>query len=73
MISINWMTDHINGGEAVISGPLAPVFGNGIRDVPVHTVQRNGYLSHTLYCSTVSWSDEAEPHIAELRKAIALG
>lgn len=56
----------------IISGPLRHVFGTGIRDVPVHTEQRSGYLTHTLYWSARSWAGKPESHIAELRAAIAL-
>ncbi len=56
----------------VISGPLSPVFGTGILDVPVKTDQQGGYLTHTLYWSARSWTGEPEPHIVALREAIAL-
>ena len=56
----------------IISGPLQPVFGSGILDVPVQTAQRDGYLSHTLYWSVGTWAAKPEQHIKELRDAIAL-
>jgi hypothetical protein len=50
----------------LIGGPLQPVFGTGVRDVPVTTTQRNGRFSHTLYwripdaASVAATRDEAE-------------
>lgn len=53
----------------LIGGPLRPVFGRGVQDVPVTTRQRGGLLSHTLYwrCSV-----DDDPHVVALRKAIDL-
>lgn len=53
----------------LIGGPLGPAFGPGVEDVPMHTEQRGGWLSHTLY-----WSRKKgdEQHIVELRKAVDL-
>jgi hypothetical protein len=52
-----------------VGGPIAPLFGPGIRDVPVRTRQRGGFLSHTLYWRSRP-GDQA--HILECRKAIDL-
>jgi len=54
----------------LVGGPLNPVMGHGIRDVPVFTRQRFGLLSHTLYWSVCSATDE--PHISALRCALDL-
>ncbi len=54
----------------VIAGPLVPLFGSGIRDVPVRTRRRMGLLSHTLY-----WDGGAQgvpEHIQSLRNAVDL-
>lgn len=54
----------------VIAGPLVPLFGPGIRDVPVRTRRRLGLLSHTLY-----WDGGAQSvpeHIQALRNAVNL-
>jgi hypothetical protein len=55
----------------LIGGPVAPVFGRGIRDVAVTTTQRGGLLGHTLYW-TCPDSAPAPGHIAELRRALDL-
>jgi hypothetical protein len=55
----------------VIGGPLAPVFGPGIRDVQVTTRLRSGFLSHTLYW-TPDMGAAAASHIVELRRALNL-
>ena len=52
----------------IISGPLAPLFGKGIKDIPVKTSIAGGRLSHTKY-----WTmNEDLDHIKELRKALDL-
>ena len=53
----------------LIGGPLRPVFGTGIEDVPVTTRQRRGLLSHTLYWTCVS---DTDTHVAALRTALDL-
>jgi hypothetical protein len=55
----------------LIGGPLSPVFGSGIRDVPVTTTQRAGLLSHTLYWILADGVDDA-PHVAAVREALDL-
>ncbi len=55
----------------VISGPLAPVFGPGIEDVPLSTAQRRGLLSHTLYWTLPKDTDDA-PHLRALRASLGL-
>jgi hypothetical protein len=55
----------------VIGGPLADVFGPGIRDVPVSTDLRGGVFSHTLYWKfPKERTTQAPSWIAELRKAV---
>lgn len=56
-------------GDAV-GGPLAPLFGPGVVDVPVTTSMRFGLLSHTLY-----WTPDPagrDSHLAALREAVNL-
>ena len=55
----------------LIGGPLAPVFGAGIRDVALNTTLRGGLLSHTLYWSLPDGVDDAA-HVAALRDALDL-
>ncbi|MBC5764173.1 hypothetical protein [Ramlibacter albus] len=57
-------------GDA-IGGPLAPLFGPGVVDVPVCTKARLGLLSHTLYWSPGSVEGD-DAHLAALRRAIDL-
>ena len=61
----------------VIGGPLAPVFGLGIKDVPVRVVARRWgrmprLFTHTGYWSEPKGRDAADPseHILELREAV---
>jgi hypothetical protein len=55
----------------VIGGPVAPVFGPGIRDVPVYTDLRGGLFSHTLYWTfPKNRTKQAPSWITELRKAV---
>ena len=52
----------------IISGPLAPLFGKGVNDVPTSTSINKGRLSHTYY-----WKmDKDLSHIEVLRKALDL-
>lgn len=55
----------------VVGGPLAHLFGWGVRDVPVTTSLRQGFLSHTHYWSQPE-SSSGDTHIDELRKAVNL-
>ena len=55
-----------------VSGPLAPVFGPGIRDIPVKTRQNLGLFSHTLYWDYDSKTPVVPSHIQTLRKALKL-
>jgi len=53
-----------------IGGPVAPVFGAGVRDVPLTTTQWGGIFPHTRY-----WTDTASgnaPHIRALRDAVRI-
>lgn len=56
-----------------IAGPLSPVFGEGIRDIPVYLDERKkcGFFSHTRY-----WKMPADgsvpPQIAALRESLDL-
>lgn len=52
----------------LIGGPVAPVFGAGVKDVAVRTDRQGGLLTHTLY-----WADEAgkdDTHLASLLVAL---
>jgi len=55
----------------VIGGPLRDVMGIGIKDVPVTTKKRGGFLNHTDYW-TQSPGERAESHIEALREAVNL-
>ena len=53
----------------VIGGPVAPLFGPGVKDVPLANPDGGQWLAHTHY-----W-DEGEttaPHLAALRDALCL-
>jgi hypothetical protein len=57
-----------------IGGPLAPVFGPGIRDVQVSTHARYGFLSHKFYWNMDDRDKkcpEKDP-VSQLRKALGL-
>jgi hypothetical protein len=58
----------------VVGGPLAGVFGEAIRDIPVSTTQRGGFLSHTLYWRYPAGSDgtSTPAHVATLRDVLDL-
>ncbi len=52
----------------LVGGPVAPIFGAAVRDVPVSTDRWSGLLSHTFY-----WKpDTSNQHIEELRRALDL-
>ena len=54
-------------GDA-ISGPMNPLFGKGVKDLPVSTTINKGLFSHTNY-----WKlDNENDHILILRKALNL-
>lgn len=55
----------------LIGGPLASLFGRGVRDVAVSTRLRWGFLGHTLYW-TPEPGEEAASHIKALRDALNL-
>jgi len=55
----------------VIGGPLAPLFGKGVRDEPVQTPISRGFFSHTHYW-TLADKGEATPAIIALRRALDL-
>jgi hypothetical protein len=55
----------------IISGPLAPVFGVGIRDIDLKALRgQSRHFSHTLYWTPNAGGSNA--HIGALRKAIDL-
>lgn len=59
----------------LIGGPLADVFGQAIRDIPVSTTLRGGFLSHTLYWSYPAGAAadaETPAHVAALRDVLDL-
>lgn len=55
----------------LIGGPLAPMFGAGVRDVPVQTSLRGGFLLHTLYWRMATVGNVGT-HIEALRHALDL-
>jgi hypothetical protein len=59
----------------IVSGPLAPVFGGGIRDIDLKDLRgQSRVFSHTLYWALPSDRAQANslPHIAALHKALDL-
>jgi hypothetical protein len=56
----------------LIGGPLQPVFGPGISDVPVTTRRRLGLFSHTLYWDMKGAGRETPAHVRALREAVNL-
>ena len=61
---------HLIFGD-IISGPLAPLFGNGVKDISVKTSINKGIFSHTNYW-TLDKNPEKNGHINELRSALNL-
>jgi hypothetical protein len=56
-----------------VGGPIAPVFGSGVRDVAVRTRQRFGIFAHTLYWTPYRGEcKQPAPHIVALREAVNL-
>ena len=55
----------------LIGGPLASLFGRGVRDVAVSTRLRWGFLAHTLYW-TPEPGENVASHITALRRALNL-
>jgi hypothetical protein len=57
----------------LVGGPLSPLFGPGVHDVPVSTKRRNGWLSHTFY-----WTPDDHRHqtdsnaLREIRKVLSI-
>ena len=59
----------------LIGGPIAPVFGPGVRDIPVQTNLRRGIFTHTLYWTlpkATKPDGERLDWIDDLRKALRL-
>jgi hypothetical protein len=59
----------------VIGGPVRPMFGRGVQDVPLRTTIRGGLFTHTAYWSFPAGWDEtmqAPTHIQALRDALRL-
>jgi hypothetical protein len=57
-----------------VGGPLIPLFGLGIRDVPVSTKNRCGWLAHTNYWKRDNRDIDAEDNpISNLQAALNLG
>jgi len=59
----------------VIGGPVSPMFGGGVQDIPLSTTIRGGLLTHTDYWNfPEGWTQEADApsHIAALREALRL-
>jgi len=63
------------GGDAV-GGPVRKNFGNGIRDVAVHTSRQYGLASHNFYWSRYNedkpGADSVRSYISALRRALNL-
>lgn len=55
----------------IVAGPLGSLFGPAIKDIPVCTNLRGGYLTHTMYWAQ-SENDRAETHLTALRDALDL-
>jgi hypothetical protein len=56
-----------------VGGPLVPLFGQGVRDVPVATSKRSGWLAHTNYWKRDPRDDDkADAPVARLREALDL-
>lgn len=59
-----------------IGGPVSPLLGAGIRDLPVGTAARGGLLSHTVYWRETGWrpgpGDARREAVAALREALDL-
>jgi hypothetical protein len=53
----------------VVGGPLAPLFGDWVRDVKVQSPYK---LAHTRYWSFDKDADPTPDHIVQLRRALAL-
>lgn len=57
----------------VVGGPVAPVFGAGVHDVPVETDLRGNLFAHTLYWTLPKKPRDKTPTwIAALRRAVRL-
>lgn len=55
----------------IVGGPLASVFGKGIKDIPVSTKQRWGFLTHTFYWRAKDLENAPPPpHIQTLRNVL---
>jgi hypothetical protein len=54
----------------LIGGRLQPIFGVGVKDIPVKTKLRSGWLTHTLYWTAAK--EGSNPHIEALRNALDL-
>jgi hypothetical protein len=54
----------------LVGGPLSPLFGHGVRDIPVQTQMRGGFFSHTLYWKRPK--DGQAAHIDALRDVLNL-
>jgi hypothetical protein len=58
----------------VIGGPVAPMFGPGVKDVVVRIGKHPGFFEHSKYwdCSDIEKGKPAPAHLCELRKAVRL-
>jgi hypothetical protein len=63
-------TQYLVKGD-LIGGPLAPMFGQGIYDIPVETPIRRGYFSHTLYWDLLR-GDQTTLAVDRLREVLGL-
>ena len=66
-------SSHIIFGD-IVGGPVAPVFGAGVEDIPVTTTIRGGIFNHTDYFRPVAGGTPEAPgdHVLALRKALNL-
>ncbi|NOX94039.1 MAG: hypothetical protein GXP04_02765 [Alphaproteobacteria bacterium] len=73
--NIYFPVDWVVGGDAV-GGPVRKIFGNGIRDVAVHTSRQYGLASHNFYWSRYNedklGADSVRSYISALRRALNL-
>jgi hypothetical protein len=55
-----------------IGGPVAPLFGPGVRDVPLEGGAASGFFAHGVYWQMPEEGGGAPPHIKALRDALSL-
>jgi hypothetical protein len=55
-----------------IGGPVAPLFGPGVKDVPLEGGAASGFVAHGVYWQPPSGGSGVPPHITALRNALNL-